>query len=163
MFCKANTTIQVRSPSRPTQMSARMIRRTSRLTTRTYSGGDPASEPEEGGGGETLVHAAAPTVRRPYLNVICGATRDSVRLGRYDHARRPYAGPGMLAAQIEERRAELAFLRTVWPQVPTQPAGVAPESGARTDDEALGGVESQGVAQGPMVDTDTAGTVECEV
>ena len=69
----------------------------------------------------------------------------------------------MLAAQIEERCAELAFLRTAWPQGPTQPAGVAPETGARTDDETLGGVGSQGVAQGPMADTDTAGAVECEV
>ena len=73
------------------------------------------------------------------------------------------AGPDMSAAQIEERCAELVFLRTVRPQGPTQPAGVAPETGARTDDEALGGVGSQGVARGPMVDTDTAGTVECEV
>ena len=48
-------------------------------------------------------------------------------------------------------------------QGPTQPAGVAPETGARTDDETLGGVGSQGVAQGPMADTDTAGTAECEV
>ena len=73
------------------------------------------------------------------------------------------AGPGMLAAQIEERCAELVFLRTVRPQGQTQPAGVAPEMGARTEDEALGGVGSQGVARGPMVDTCTAGTVECEV
>ena len=69
----------------------------------------------------------------------------------------------MLVAQIEERRAELAFLRTVWPQEPTRSAGVAPESGARTDDETLGGVGSQGVAQDPMADTDKAGIVECEV
>ena len=128
-----------------------------------HSDGGPVSKPEEEGLGEALMHTTVPTVRRPYTNVVCGRARGSLRLGRYDHTRRPYAGPDMLAAQIEERRAELAFLRTVWPQVPTQPAGVAPESGARTDDEALGGVESQGVAQGPMVDTDTAGTVECEV
>ena len=69
----------------------------------------------------------------------------------------------MLAAQIEERHAELAFLRTAWPQGPTQPAGVAPEMGARTDDETFGGVGSQEVAQGPMADTDTTGTVACEV
>ena len=97
------------------------------------------------------------------MNVICGETRDLVRLGRYDHTRRLYAEPGMLAAQIEGRCAELAFLRTVWPQGPTQPAGVAPETGTRTDDEMMGGVGSHGVAQGPMADTDTAGTVECEV
>ena len=69
----------------------------------------------------------------------------------------------MMAAQIAERRAELAFLRTVWPQGPTQPVGVVPETTARTDDETLGEVGSQGVAQAPMADTDTAGTVECEV
>ena len=97
------------------------------------------------------------------FRLICGGSRDFVRLGRYDHTRRPYAGPGTLAAQIEERCAELAFLRTMWPRGPTQPTGAAPETGARTDDEALGGVGSQGVAQGPMVDTDTAGTFECEV
>ena len=65
---------------------------------------------------------------------------------------------------IEERCAELVFLRTVGPQGPTQSAGVAPETGARTDDEALGRVGSQGVARGPQtVDTDTAGTAECAV
>ena len=36
--------------------------------------------------------------------------------GAYGHTSRPFAGPGMLAVQIEERRAELAFLRAVWPQ-----------------------------------------------
>ena len=55
-----------------------------------------------------------------------------------------------------------AFLRTVRPQGQTQPAGAAPETGARTDDEALGGVGSQGVARDPMGGTDTAGIVECE-
>ena len=29
-------------------------------------------------------------------HVICGQTRDSVSLGRYNHTRRPYAGPGIL-------------------------------------------------------------------
>ena len=109
------------------------------------------------------MQAAAPTVRRPYLSVICGATRDSVRLGRYDVARRPYAGPDMPAAHIEERRAELAFLRTAWPQGPIQSADVAPKSGTRTDDGTLGGVGPRGVTQASMADTDTAGTVECAV
>ena len=53
------------------------------------------------------MHTAVLAVRRPYTNVICGSTRDSVRLGRYDHTRHPYAGSGILAVQIEERRAEL--------------------------------------------------------
>ena len=69
----------------------------------------------------------------------------------------------MLAAQIEERRAELAYLRTVWPQGLARSAGVAPESGARTDDGTLGGVGSRGVTRAPMADTDTAGAVECAV
>ena len=128
-----------------------------------YLDGGTVSEPDEEDLEKALVHTAVPTARRSYTNVVCGTTRDSVRLGTYDHTRRPYAGPGMLAAQIEERRAELVFLRTVWPQGPTQPAGVAPETTARTDDETLGEVGSQGVAQAPMADTDTAGTVECEV
>ena len=41
--------------------------------------------------------------------------------------------------------------------------GVADETTARTDDEALGEVGSKGVAQAPMADTDTAGTAACEV
>ena len=41
-------------------------------------------------------------------------------------------------ATAADHRAELAFLRAVWPQGPTQPAGVAPEVTARTDDGALG-------------------------
>ena len=129
-----------------------------------YSDGGPVSEPEEEGLEEALVvHTAVPAVRRPYTKVNCGRTRDSVRLGRYDHTRRPYAGPDMLVVQIEEHRAELAFLRAMWPQGPTQPAGVAPEMTARTDDEALGEVGSQGLGQAPMADIDTAGAVECEV
>ena len=67
---------------------------------------------------EAFVHTA---IRRPYTNVFCGRARDSVKLGIYGHTRRPFAGPDMLAVQIEERRAELAFLRTVWPQGSTQP------------------------------------------
>ena len=79
-----------------------------------YSDGGPVSESEEEGLEAALVHTAVPAVRRPYTNVICGSTRGSVALGRYNHARRPYdAGPGMLAVQIEERRrAELAFFCT---------------------------------------------------
>ena len=70
----------------------------------------------------------------------------------------------MLAVQIEERRAELAFLRTVrWPRGATRLARVAPETTARTDDEVLGTVGSQGLAQAPMADTDTAEAVGCEV
>ena len=38
-----------------------------------------------------------------------------------------YVGPGMLAAQIVGRRAELAFLRSTWPRRSSQPAGIAPE------------------------------------
>ena len=41
--------------------------------------------------------------------------------------------------------------------------GVAGETTARTDDETLGEVGSQGVVQAPMADTDTAGTAACEV
>ena len=103
---------------------------------------------------------AVPTVHRPYTNVVCGTMRGSVRLGRYDHTRRPYVGPDMLAAQIAERRAELVFLRSMWPRGPTQPAGVASETTTPTDDETLGTGGSQGVAQAPMADIDTAGTVE---
>ena len=66
--------------------------------------------------------AAVPTARRPYMNVVCGAKRDSVRLGRYDHTRRPYVGPGMLAAQIEERRAELVFSHSMYVAPRTGPA-----------------------------------------
>ena len=88
----------------------------------------------------TPANAQWRTQAQQCMSVICGETRDSVRLERYDHARRSYAGPGMLAAQIAGRRAELAFLRTVWPRRLTQPAGVAPETAARTDDEALGEV-----------------------
>ena len=95
-----------------------------------YSDGGPVSAPDEEGLEEALVHTAVPTARRPNTNVICGGTRDSVRrlLGRYYHTRRPYAGPDMLAVQIEERRAELAFLRTVRPQGPTQPPASATHS-----------------------------------
>ena len=57
--------------------------------------------------------------------------RGSVRLGRYDHTRRPYAGPDMLAAQIGERRAELAFLRTVCPQAAASATDIG--VGADTD------------------------------
>ena len=78
------------------------------------------------------------------------------------HTRRPYAGPDMLTVQIEERRAELAFLRTVLPQGPTQPPGVAPETTARTDDETLGEGGSQAVPQAPMADTDRHGR-DCRV
>ena len=113
--------------------------------------------------GGTAVSTAVPTARRLYTNVICVTTRGSVVLGRYNHTRRPYAGPDMLAVQIEERRAELAFLRTMWPRGATRLTRVAPETAARTDDEVLGTVGSRGVAQAPMADTDTAGAVGCEV
>ena len=58
---------------------------------------------------------------------VCGARRDSVRIGRYHYTHRPYVGMDMLAAQIAERRAELAFLRSTWPRRLTQPTGVASE------------------------------------
>ena len=77
-----------------------------------YSDGGLVSEPEEEVMEEAFVHTA---IRRPYTNVFCGRARDSVKLGIYGHTRRPFAGPDMLAVQIEERRAELAFLRAVWP------------------------------------------------
>ena len=111
----------------------------------------------------TRASVAVPAARRPYMNVVCGAKRDSVRLGRYDHTRRPYVGPDLLAAQIAERRAELVFLRSMWPRGSTQPADVASEATIPTaDDETLGTGGSQGVAQAPVADTDAPGTVECE-
>ena len=79
-------------------------------------------------------------------------------------ARMRVVGPDMLAVQIEERRAELAFLRTVQPRRPTQPeAGVAPETAARTDDGKLGEVGPRGLGRSPMADTDMTGTVAYEV
>ena len=52
-----------------------------------YSDGGPVSEPEEEGLEEALVNTVVPTVRHPHTNAICGRTRGSVRLGRYDHTR----------------------------------------------------------------------------
>jgi len=57
----------------------------------------------------THAPAAVPAAPRPYLNVVCGARRDSVRIGRYHYTHRPYVGMDMLVAQIAERRAELVF------------------------------------------------------
>ena len=69
-----------------------------------------------------------PTAHRPCMSAVCSARRDSVRPGTYDYTRRPYVCPGMLAARIAGRRAELAFLlRSTWPRRPPQPAGIAPE------------------------------------
>ena len=76
---------------------------------------------------DTHAPAAVPAAPRPYVNVVCGTRRDPVRIGRYHYTHRPYVGMGMLAAQIAERRAELAFLRSTWPRASTQPTGVATE------------------------------------
>ena len=69
---------------------------------------------------DTRAPVVAPAAHRPYVNVVCGARRDSVRLGRYHYTHRPYVGIGMLEAQISERRAELAFLRSTWPRELTE-------------------------------------------
>ena len=61
------------------------------------------------------------------MNVVCDAPRDLVRIGRYHYTHRPYVGIGMLVAQVAERRAELAFLRSTWPRGSTQPIGAASE------------------------------------
>ena len=50
------------------------------------------------------------------MNVVCDAPRDSVRIGRYHCTHRPYVGIDVLVAQVSERRAELAFLRSTWPR-----------------------------------------------
>ena len=56
-----------------------------------------------------------------------------MRIGRYRHTHRPYVGLDMLAAQIAERRAKLAFLRSTWPRgSSTQPIGAASEMAAPT-------------------------------
>ena len=80
-----------------------------------------------GGEARHLRHRNGATARRPYMSVVCGAKRDSVRLRKYDHTRRPYVGPGMLAARITGRRAELVFLRSTWPRGSSQPTDVASE------------------------------------
>ena len=69
----------------------------------------------------------SPATSRPYMNVVCDAPRDLVRIGRYHYSHRPYVGIGMLVAQIANRRAELAFLRSTWPRGSTQPIGAASE------------------------------------
>ena len=45
----------------------------------------------------------------------------------------------------------------------TYTAGLSSVTSDRGAPRALGGVGSQGVIRGPMVDTNTAGAVECEV
>ena len=75
----------------------------------------------------TRAPAAAPATSRPYLNVVCDAPRDLVRVGGYHYTHRPYVGIDMLVAQIADRRAELAFLRSTWPRGSTQPIGAASE------------------------------------
>ena len=76
---------------------------------------------------DTRVPVAAPAAHRPYVNVVCDVRRDSVRRGRYHHTPRPYVGIDMLEAQISERRAELAFLRSTWPRESTRSTGIAAE------------------------------------
>ena len=83
-----------------------------------YSDGGLISEPGGGVQEDAFVHTE---IRRPYTNVFRNRARDSETLRIYGHTRRPFAGPGALVVQIEERRAELAFLRAAWPRGATRP------------------------------------------
>ena len=69
---------------------------------------------------------------RPYMDVVCDAPRDLVRVGGYHCTHRPYVGIDVLVAQISERRAELAFLRSTWPRGSTQPIGAASDMAVAT-------------------------------
>ena len=80
----------------------------------------------------THAPAAMLATSRPYTNVVCGAPRDLVRVGRYHYTHRPYVGIDVLVAQIAERRAELAFLRSKWPRGSTQPIGAASDMAVAT-------------------------------
>ena len=75
----------------------------------------------------THAPAAVPAASRPYVNVVCDAPRDLVRIGRYHCTHRPYVGIDVLVAQVSERRAELAFLRSTWPRGSAQPIGATPD------------------------------------
>ena len=95
---------------------------------------DIDDDDDDGDGHASLVHvthtsAAVPAASRPYVNVVCDTPRDLVRIGRYHCTRRPYVGIDVLVAQVSERRAELAFLRSTWPRGSAQPIGATPDMG----------------------------------
>ena len=75
----------------------------------------------------TRAPAAVPAASRPYVNVVCDAPRDLVRIGRYHCTHRPYVGIDVLMAQVSERRAELAFLRSTWPRGSAPPIDTTPD------------------------------------
>ena len=75
----------------------------------------------------TRAPAAVPAASRPYVNVVCDAPRDSVRIGKYHYTHRPYVGIDVLIAQVSERRAELAFLRSTWPRGSVSPTDTTPD------------------------------------
>ena len=75
----------------------------------------------------TRAPATVPAVSRPYVNVVCDAPRDLVRIGKYHYTHRPYVGIDVLVAQVSERRAELAFLRSTWPRGSAPLADTTPD------------------------------------
>ena len=75
----------------------------------------------------TRAPAAVPAASRPYVNVVCDAPRDLVRIGKYHYTHRPYVGIDVLMAQVSERRAELAFLRSTWPRGSVSPTDTTPD------------------------------------
>ena len=75
----------------------------------------------------TRAPAAVPAASRPYVNVVCDAPRDLVRIGKYHCTHRPYVGIDVLMAQVSERRAELAFLRSTWPRGSVPPTDTTPD------------------------------------
>ena len=75
----------------------------------------------------TRAPAAVPAASRPYVNVVCDAPRDLVRIGKYHCTHRPYVGIDVLVAQVSERRAELAFLRSTWPRGSAPPIDTTPD------------------------------------
>ena len=77
------------------------------------SGGGFTSDQEEGVVEEAPLYTE---MHRPYTNAFRGRSNvhDSETLRAYSHTRRPFEGPDTLVVQIEERRAELAFLRVSW-------------------------------------------------
>ena len=81
----------------------------------------------------THAPAAVPVASRPYVNVVCDAPRDLVRIGRYHCTHRPYVGIDVLVAQVSARRAELAFLRSTWPRGSAQPIGATPDMAVAAD------------------------------
>ena len=77
--------------------------------------------------------AAVPATSRPYVNVVCDTPRDLMRIGKYHSTRRPYVGIDVLVAQISERRAELAFLRSTWPRGSARSIGATPDMAVAAD------------------------------